>query len=481
MRKLLKNYQNDRSGQFAIITAIFAVPLVLCIGLAVDTALVHKNTTGLQTALDSAALAAVVPGNLNNEERAIYAEEVFTQNFEKSAEVDVKVIATPNRVDIQGTVEKETIFMGISGAETVIQNKKSAAIKTTEEVICLMTLNKTKRSSLTFEKNAQIYAPNCSIQVNSSDQNALVSAGNYKPVAKKICVHGGVNGNLGPNVQANCSYVEDPYAHLEGPNIIGDQACDYGPISFFNPNSFFDVIAVGERDKTRSPGVYCNGLHFYDSEVTLEPGTYVIHNGPLSIGKGSKITGDGVTFIFSGDNSYLYTYDEVSLDLKAPTTGPYSGLIFLQDRNSNTQGTSIIKGSADIQLVGTSYFPTQDLFVGGLGVMGANSPAMAFIADNMTLTSDIDKIITQQESEFQFFKSALEFVIASAVSTNLVNEDYQVVASSTTGGADPGTSEQNFITSIMTSTSSHQSTGMPPILPRSDGGARLISTDDSPL
>jgi len=481
MRNIIRRFSRDTSGQFALITAIAAVPLVLCIGLAVDTALVHKNTTGLQTALDSAALAAVIPGNMDDEARAEYAEEVFTYNYGVEEDVDVKVIATSGRVDIQGTVEKQTVFMGISGADKLVQRKKAAAIKTTEEVICLMTLNKTKRSSLTFKKNAQIYAPNCSIQVNSSNQNALVSAGNYKPVAKKICVHGGVNGNLGPNVQANCSYVEDPYEHLSAPNIIGDSACDYGPISFFNPSSFFDVIAVGERGKTRSPGVYCNGLHFYDSEVTLEPGTYVIHNGPLSIGKGSKITGDGVTFVFSGTESYLYTYDEVSLDLKAPTNGPYAGLIFFQDRNSNAQGTSIIKGSANIQLLGTSYFPTQDLFIGGLGVMGANSPAMAFIADNMTLTSDIDKIVSQQESEFQFFKSALEFAINFAVTSNIVNEDYQVTASSTTGGADPGTSSQNFVTTILTSTASHQESGMPPILPRSDGGARLISTDDAPL
>ena len=481
MKNIFKRYIKDTSGQFAVMTAIFAVPLVLCLGIAIDTTIIHRDNAGLQTALDSAALASVIPGNLGDEERSAYAKEVFGENYPESANVELVVQATPNRVDIQGTVVKETLFMGINGANKLKQRNKSAAIKTTEEIICLMTLNKTSRGSLNIEKNAQVYAPNCSIQVNSTNQNALISAGNYKPQAQKICVHGGVNGNLGPNVQANCSYVEDPYAHLEAPNFTGNDACDYGPMNFFNLDSFAEVISIGARGKTLTPGVYCNGLHLYDSEVNFEPGTYIIHDGPLSIGNGSIATGDGVTFVFTGENSFFYTYDEVSVNFSASRSGPYAGLIFMQDRDSSRDETSIIKGSANIQLVGTTYFPTQDLFVGGLGNMGANSPAMAFIADNITLTSDIDQIISENEGQFQYFKAGIEMLASSAIAYGQVQTDYVFEGSSATGGADPGTKQQDFITTILTSLGSHSDAGLPPVLPRSDGGARLVSVDNSPL
>lgn len=481
--------------------AIFAVPLAVCVGIAIDTAYLHNKSTSLQTSLDSAALAAVIPGNLNDQERADYAKEIFFHNYDEPFPVDVKVVARPGRVDIQGTVEKETLFMGIGGANSVKQSLRSAAIQTTEDVICVMTLDTSARGSLRFEKNAQIYAPECSIQVNSSNQNALIASGNYQPQAKRICVHGGVNGNVGSTAQANCSSLGDPYAHITIPNVTGDNSeCNFGPIEALVPtvaqalieyiffgsvnqrtvDEVYEVMdttfAIGPNNDVRYPGVYCNGMHFYDSETKLMPGTYYIQDGPLSIGAGASIYGEGVTFVFRGENAYLYTYDEVSIDLTAPKRGKYAGLIFLQDRNSSTELTSIIKGNANIKLVGTTYFPTQDLFIGGLGEMGATSPAMAFIAQNITFTSDIDDIISQNEDDFQYFKFAMEEV------ANLLYElklsPYKVEYTSATGGAN-GSLEQDFKSNILTHSGSQAETGIP--FAKSDAGARLVSVDNSPL
>ncbi len=484
--KKLEHLFGDTSGQFAIITALMAVPLLICTGVAIDTAMLNKQSNSLQSALDSAALAAVVPGNYTNEAREQYAAEVFEQNYPGAKKVDLKINATAERVDMQGVLTKETLFMGIIGKNKISQRNETAAIKTVEDVICVMTLNKTNRGSLTIEKDALLNAPDCSVQVNSSNKQALVSSGNFKPLAKKICVTGGVTGNFAPNLQANCSYIEDPYANLKAPDLNGYNECDYGPMNLlklallFDPDAIIkevgDTINVGERGGTLSPGIYCHGLHIYDSEVTLEPGTYIIHEGPLTIGNGSVVKGEDVTFVFTGEDSFLYTYDEVSIDLTAAKDGPYAGLIFFQDRNASKNESSIIKGSADIRLVGTVYFPTQDLFVGGLGVMGANSPAMAFIADNMTFTSDIDQIISAGESNVQFFKSILELIVG-----NSAQNRYALPPSSGTGGASPGTKAKDFTTSILTSLGSHSEAGLPPILPRSDGGARLVSADESRL
>ena len=502
MKRLLQNYWGDSSGQFAIMTAILTLPLTVCIGIAIDTAYVHNKATGLQTALDSAALASVVPGNLTNEERADFAKQVFSQNYDPEIPVEIKVHATESRVDIQGTIEKETLFLGLAGSNKITQSNKSAAIKTIEDVICIMTLDKEARGSLRFEKNAIVNTPGCSIQVNSSDQNALIAAGNYQPNAKRICVHGGVNGNAGPNVQANCTALDDPYANLEIPKFSGSyEDCNYGPIDNIADSAIdalFQYLFFGSVDQTtidevmevlettfaisydpmseiRYPGVYCHGLHFYDAETTLMPGTYYIQDGPLSFGGGAKVTGDGVTFVFRGDNSYLYTYDDVFLDLTAPRSGKYAGLLFAQDKNSSDTLTSIIKGNADIRLVGTSYFPTQDLFIGGLGTMGASSPAMAFIAENIVFTSDIEDVISSNEKDFQYFKQAM------LEGVNFVHQlgltDYSVDLNAIASRS--GTSIQNFTTTILTNLGTEVQTGLP--MPKTDGGARLVSTDNSPF
>lgn len=501
MRRIIKKALKDESGQFALITAIAAIPLVICVGVAIDTAYIHNSSTTLQTSLDSAALAAVIPGNMDNAQREAYAKEVFYNNFVENVPVDVKVVATPDRVDIQGSLEKETLFMSFTGNSSVKYQQKAAAIKTNEDVICVMTLSPDARGSLRFEKNALVNAPACSIQVNSNDQNALIASGNYQPNAKRICVHGGVNGNVGPTAQANCSALEDPYAHLSAPNFAGDDsACNYGPLgnlindalsslafAFLSGglttettdgilDAFGTSFAVGEVNEVRYPGVYCDGMHFYDSEVTLMPGTYFIHNGPLTFGAGSIVSGEGVTFVFTGNDSYLYTYDEVELNFTASKTGDYAGLIFFQDRNSSSELTSIIKGNTNIRLVGTTYFPSQDLFVGGLGEMGASSPAMAFIAENITFTSDVDSVIAKNEAEFQEYKTLIEY--GADLLNRLGVSDYQVSGTSQTGRAS-GSLYQDFTTNIQTHLGSQRETGIP--FAKSDGGARLISVDRTPL
>jgi len=502
MRKLYKKFLNDTSGQFAVMTSIFAVPLILCVGVAIDSAVLHNKTAGLQSALDSAALAAVIPGNMTNSEREDYAKEIFLENFTTDDSVTVDVVATPSRVDITGTLKKKTIFMGINGSNAVKQSRQAAAVKTVEDVICVMTLNNSSRGSLTFEKNAKLNTPHCSVQVNSSDNNALIASGNYVPSAKRICVHGGVNGNSGPNTQANCSALEDPYAHVRVPKFSGDTAeCNYGPLedlavnaistiglslfagfqspgTVMTPNvddaldQFNTSFAVGEVDGVRYPGVYCGGMHFYDSSVTLMPGTYYMQDGPLTFGAGSEVVGEGVTFVFSGEGSYLYTYDDAAIKFSAPKRGDYAGLIFFQDRNSSADASSIIKGNANIKLIGTAYFPTQDLFVGGLGVMGADSPAMAFIADNITFTSDIDNVISRYEAEFQEYKTMIE--IGADLLYQFGYSDYQVKWDN---GGNKNTHYTDFTTTVKTSIGSSAATGIP--FAQSDGGARLVSSTGS--
>lgn len=464
---MLNRFIKDESGQFAVISAVLAVPLMVCVGIAVDSSILNKDKGHLQAALDSAALAAVTPANLTVNERTDFAAEVFKNNYQGHENVLLKIKASNSRVDIEGTLDRRTLLMGLTGQDRLTVRNHAAAVKTTEDVICVMTLNDTQEGSLTIEKDAELFAPNCSIQVNSSHERALMSTGTYAPSTKKICVNGSVTGNLGPDVQANCSKRSDPYKNMEAHVPASNNECDFGPISIFKVSSYREVIDAGEKNSVRKPGVYCNGLHLHGSNVTLEPGVYTMHNGPLTIGDGANVKGEGVTFVFTGNTSTLYTNGNFNLDLTAPKSGKYAGLLFFQDKNSSPDEIAIIKGGANIKLNGTTYFPTQDLFIGGTGEMGTLSPSMAFIAENVTFTSDIDAIISQGEARLRQFIDALEFVVKLAGGRTNVNPNY-----ASRSGANK---VKKFTTNILTSASSHEDSGMPPILPRTDGSARLVT------
>ena len=464
-----RSFKYDNSGHFAVFTAIVAVPILLCVAVALEFTLQTKNKRTLQAALDSAALAAVIPGNMSVSEREQYAEQIFFQNFARSNYTDFESTASNDRVDVTARYQPKSLFVNLLNDAGSGTNGYSSAVRTVEDVICVMTLNEIASDSLTIDKNALLQAPGCSVQVNSNAKRALYVPGTYVPSASSICVVGGAAGSLPQDIKTACSPVQDPYDHL---SYAGTSVCDYSAVGF-NPTGLPESFVVGEPSRELKPGVYCGGLHIYDSNVKLNPGTYVIKDGPLTVGHNAVVNGSGVTFVFTGKQSVLYTYDNVEMDLTAPSSGYYAGLIFFQDRNSSVGETSILKGGIDMRLVGTAYFPTQDLFVGGVGEMGAKSPAMAFIADNITFTSDIDTVITANEGYILAFKQFFEFGLTAMANTGYAVYSPSQLASNTSYA-------NKFLTSIATNLDSHENGGIPPILPRSDSGARLVPFSDTP-
>lgn len=465
MRNIIRRYCHNTEGHFGLTFAILSVPLLLAIGVAIDSSRAMNEYHGMQEALDAAALAAVLPGNVTIEERKQLAIETFSTNFNGHDKVTLEIKAAHTRVDIQGSLVQKNLLMGISGKDEFNVVNTSSAVRTREDTICVMTLDPVSRGSLQIEKDAFLSAPGCSVQVNSNSEQAIVSTAIKPPAVKSICTAGGSDGNLPTNIKNQCEIVSDPYTSIEAPV---SSACDYGPISLFSLSSYQEIMSAGAKNKVLKPGTYCDGLHIYDSSITFEPGVYIIQNGPLTIGKNSTVKGEGVTFIFKGEDSVLYTYDEVKVDLTAPADGPYAGLLFFQDKASSVDETSIIKGGVNMNLVGTMYFPTQNLFVGGVGNMGSSSPAMAFIAKNITFTSDIETIVTQNEANILQLKNMLEFAIRLGGDLGVTN--YRITPGIALGKKGLQTS---FDTTISTD---HSAAGLPPILPRSDAGARLVSS-----
>lgn len=55
-----------------------------------------------------------------------------------------------------------------------------------------------------------------------------------------------------------------------------------------------------------------------------------------------------------------------TLDLSAPTTGPYAGIVLYGDRNTqDSNATWNLGGNADISLTGVAYLPTLNVEYGG--------------------------------------------------------------------------------------------------------------------
>jgi Flp pilus assembly protein TadG len=82
LQRFVKNFGTCRKGSIAVFYAISAVPIFVATGSAIDYVRYLANTTELQAALDSAALAAAATPEATDAERLALAEATFVRNLE---------------------------------------------------------------------------------------------------------------------------------------------------------------------------------------------------------------------------------------------------------------------------------------------------------------------------------------------------------------------------------------------------------------
>lgn len=446
-KRHLQNYITKSDGNIAVMTALLGIPLIMVAGYAIDynQAFSHKN--GIESALDAATLAAVVPANLGNEERAEFAQQIFDKNYFGNIDVKLDINALPDRVDIAAVGAVPTLFGSIVGMDTISVGETSAAVLTKSDVVCALALDPTGEGAIEFLDNAQFLAPECSVQANSTNSQAIKSESSYTPSAKSFCAAGNTTGRYTPFVKHACTTIADPYADLttggNGGSTGGttdETMFSYRLSAALSASTYCHnlglILSVNEyiqdsgwaEDTIGSntilpPGNYCNGLRLAGLNITFLPGTYNISGGNLHFESFATAKGDGVTFVLQGGESNLTIESGAEASFIAPENGDYAGLVFYQKPANGTStanypdGQSIIGSGGGLDITGTAYFPTQELIITSDRPVASKAPATSFIAYRLKFAGD---------------------------SKTEVHVD-------------------------------HETGGIPPLLPRSDDGARLVS------
>ena len=74
---------------------------------------------------------------------------------------------------------------------------------------------------------------------------------------------------------------------------------------------------------------------------------------------------------------------QATVNLTAPTSGTYSGILFYQDRTITSSSNNSIEGTSNPRMVGSLYFPTTPLLITG---GSANTPFLGkVIARTLTI------------------------------------------------------------------------------------------------
>jgi hypothetical protein len=201
----------------------------------------------------------------------------------------------------------------------------------------------------------------CTVGVNSTNTNAAQIAGTSTLSAECLSVAGGVSGvskltlACGSPITA-APVIRDPYEDLEPPDLTAYPTCK-------TPTS------TGGDDFALTPGRYCAKVNI-KGKMTLAPGTYIIDGVEFGLkGTSARIEGDGVTFILMNGGDLLGINGAAILDMTAPTTGPYSGVLVFADPDSTaTNSTLKFLGKDNSTIEGLIYAPHQYVEFGGNAV-----------------------------------------------------------------------------------------------------------------
>ena len=166
-----------------------------------------------------------------------------------------------------------------------------------------------------------------------------------------------------------------------------------------------DVTTSGTE--TLQPGTYDSITLSKNSIVDFAPGIYYINgSGGISMNGGATIcnstntncsgmpgsANSGVTFYFTNGATITGTGTPI-VQLTAPNSGTYAGILFYQDPNdTNTNGPSL-GGDSSSFLQGTLYFPSDQLTFFGNTTYNSLASYTLVIAKALTFSGSPDVIL----------------------------------------------------------------------------------------
>jgi Flp pilus assembly protein TadG len=429
-KNLSSKFIHDQSGQTLVLVALCLTMLMGAMALVIDVGFVRYQQRVLQTAADSAALAAglelgacnkTVCSNMTTAAAAALQEDGITTaaiipstnqcTISTSASLAMTINVAPcvlgsttkdpnygnvNMAEVVLTEPQKTFFGAVIGVRTMNLVARAEAgdsyISTsTSGGNCLWTNGLEFNSSDgTFNLNNCGIYDNGNLQTNNGDSvtaSSFLYYGTWSPNNCNSSCTWDINGSNTPPSHTTTQQ-NDPLASLTAPS----QPSNSTTANNTTPNN----------GATFQPGYYPNTINLNSNVVVnLTPGLYYM-NGSINVGSGATLEctsctvgGQGVTLYFN--NGTLQMNSNSAVELTAPAAGSTSNgdvaNMLLWYANGNGSGLTIDTGSSSF-FNGVIYLPTQTLTL--------NSGSGVTINNGATATAlDVNNMIVDDNETFK--------------------------------------------------------------------------------
>ena len=423
----------EESGQAAVLAVICLFMVMGVMALAVDVGNLHYRQNQLETAADSAAIAAGLEiGNCSNtvcanmqtaaatalkEDGITGATITPTSSCTVSGGSSLSMIinvgpcvlgkSDPNYgnahvAEVVLTQQQKTFFGGIFGIRSVNLIARAEAgdsyINTSSSGgNCIYTKGLEFNSS-----DGNFTLNNCSIYDNGNlqtDNNDTVTAssflyyGSWSPNNCNNTCEWNLGGtNTGPPTHTTTAQ-SDPLASLTAPS---QPSTTYSGTTSFNSGT-----------NPLSPGYYSNGFNINGGTVNLSPGLYYF-NGSVNVDSGATLEcttctgGNGVTLYFNSGTLQMNSNSTVKLSAPSSSNtsnGDVANMV-LWYANNNGSGLTIDTGTSSY-FNGVIYLPTQTLTLNsGSGVTINNGATSTALDVNNMIVDDSENFVINGSGGF---------------------------------------------------------------------------------
>ena len=369
--RFIRRFLREDAGSTAVITALLVPMLVAGIGFGVETGLWYAQQRGLQHAADVAVHAAALRKNSgadSQDMRAAASHIAAKTGFPIANDVlrlDSPAATGPNAgdpstVELRVSMTQNRLFSAILDDEPIVLNARAVARIEQQSNACILALAKTAPGAVSVGGSTAVALDGCDIASNSNASDSIamygpssLSTGCMQTVGRASTTASLTLTECG-KVREEAAPVSDPYRTVPEPLVSG--TCTDDKVG--KPNRTTTLSPKENHSSGLKVMRFCSGMSI-GGPVTLEPGLYIVENGDVTMSGGGSIAGTGVT-IYMTKNARMRLTGNGDVNLTAPTSGPYSGLLFFGGRNQ-TGVEHKIAGTTGSVIQGAVYLPASDV------------------------------------------------------------------------------------------------------------------------
>ena len=379
----ITRFLRDNRGATA---AIVAAALPVLIGfetLGVETGLWYMMKWQSQSAADAAAIAAaheIIAGKTDvPRDLAPAVSEAAARNGYMGTAPQV-VYPYSNSIVPNGVAvflqRSERVFGSIFMPAVTIVSKAVAVLGVLDDV-CVLALS-TTGTGVEVDSASHLDATGCAVAANSTSSNAIDIRSQTGLLSASTLVAAGQISLRGNPIDPSAPPPEfSPTPHtLIGAPRIPDPYADTLTHAFLSSQVPPTIAAVNTWSTGTTkvfPGHFSGGMTVGPTAgIDLTPGVYYVTEGNFWIAPGATVTcttcsgTNGVTIVLTSAGAGAVRNVQINsgaiVTLRAPSSGTFSGLLFIQDPLAIPSGEntpdSVLIGGSTMNLTGLLYFPT---------------------------------------------------------------------------------------------------------------------------